>query len=152
MIISDLETALAAALEPLKISNGVAHVEVLGAVPADAEQWLAALGRRAPFIVAVYSGAGAMTAINAEAGVYRYPPEYTLLIGVSKLRANADARDDLHSILAAIILALSGRQFGLDILPCALGRVDMISWTGPLMVFGVTLTTEFAWIASEEAG
>jgi hypothetical protein len=150
--LTDLDNAIDTALTALKAAGTVNSAEVLSDQETDVEELFRRLGARAPFVLAVYTG-GAFAPLNVAAGVYRHAPEYAILVGVTRVRPSDDtARDALHPVVADVINALSGKQLSLDISPIKFtGRIDLVSWVGKVMVFGLTIQTEFAWDVSGEA-
>ena len=150
MKLVDLEDAIESALLPLKTAGNVASLEMLSEEVSDLEEALRRLGSRAPFLAVLYTG-GNFVPVNLAAGAYIHEPEYVVLIGVHSLRSNQAAREGLYPILADVLNALSGKNLSLDIDPIRFGRADLVSWTRPIMVYAIKMSTRFAWDVAGEA-
>ncbi len=152
MKILDLENAIETALTALKAAGTVNAAEVINEPTATIKEIVSRLGARPPFVVAAYAGGG-LRPLNLAAGIYLHQPEYVALVGVTRVRPATDtARDALHPIIADVMQALSGKKLGLDIEAIKFtGRISLVSWSRPLMIYGLTFSTEFKWKVSEEA-
>ncbi|MFA5187071.1 MAG: hypothetical protein WC551_11365 [Patescibacteria group bacterium] len=148
--LTSLDAALQTALDTLVTGGFINYGLVLADDVGDSQEVLTRAGQRAPFVLIVYGG-GDMKPINVAAGIYEHVPQYEMLIGVKALRSVGSAKTALHSIMPALISAISGKQFSLAIEPCKLGRVRLVSWSKPTMVFSIPLSTRFTWVVATEA-
>jgi hypothetical protein len=149
MKLSDLDTAILAALDALKTAGTLRSVEAASMPAGDAETWLASLGTKAPFAAALYGG-GSLTPINPANGDYKHQAEYIVLIGVNAARKRGDA-GDLNTVIAAVMLALAGQTLSLEIKPLVPTGIDPVSMTAPALVYAIRFSVEFKWSLADEA-
>jgi len=151
MVLTDLQDALLEELRTLVEAGTVTSADLFSMPAGDADEELERLGRRAPFIALLYAG-GDLHPLNLAQGRYRHVPEYNLLIGVSALRSKAAPAKSLPEILEAAMRLLSNQKLGLALQqPIQFGKIEgPLLLKGGVMLYSVTLVTEFAWDLAEE--
>ena len=150
MKLTDLETAIMTALETLVTAKTLGSAINVSATTITAEEVMNGAGVKLPAAALVYEG-GDFRPLNVAAGIYDHRPEFSLKVVVPTERAKTASASGLPAILAAILNAISGQQFELDIKGIEFGKLELVEWRGTAIAYNWPLSTRFAWNVADEA-